>query len=151
MKRAQARNKTHKEVSHFCYLGGIVLHPFGIVLLTQVDNKNLQTNVVALGVSRHPGDETPPVWYHGIDLDTAMSISIKMSGAILNKIPSQYWHEPIDISSRSPKDHIKRRVWTVQFVCVNQMIETQHCQCSKGLRSGFVPILLRVWPRRPCE
>ena len=132
-KRAKARQKRPKEVTHYRYLGSLVLHQFGLVLLAQADNKNLRTDVVALGISKHKGDESPPVWHHGIDLDTAMSISKKMSGAQLNKIPSQYWHDPVDISSRSPEDHCKRRVWTVQFVCVNQMIDTANSRDEKGL------------------
>ena len=117
-KRAKARKILHKEVTHYWYLGALVLHQFGIVLLAQADNKNLRTDVVALGISKHKGDKSPSVWHHGIDLDAAMSISKKMSGARLNKIPSQYWYEPVDISTRSPEDHCKRRVWTVQFVIV---------------------------------
>jgi len=132
-KRAKARKKMQKDLIHYGYLGALVLHQFSIELLAQADNNNLRTDVVVLGISTHSGDEPPPVCHHGIALDTARTIRIKMSGAQLNKIPSQYWYEPVDISTRSPEDNSKRRMWTVQFVCVNQMIETTHSRCSKGL------------------
>jgi len=133
-KRAKARGKNPgNHFIHHRYLGALVLHQFGIALLAQADNNNLQTDVVSLGISTHLGDESPPVCHHGIDLDTARIITTQMSGVQLNKIPSQYWHDPVDISCRSPEDNSKRRVWTVQFVCVNQMIETKISRCSKGL------------------
>ena len=71
-KRAKARGKTPlNHLIHHRYLGALVLHQFGIALLAQADNNNLRTDVVSLGISPHLGDESPPVWHHGIDLGTA--------------------------------------------------------------------------------
>jgi len=89
--KSESQENTHqKDLVHHRYLGALVLHQFGIVLLVQTDNNNLRNDVVSLRISTHLGDESPPVWHHGIDLDTARTISIKMPGAQLNKIPSQY-------------------------------------------------------------
>ena len=78
-----------KDLIHYRYLGALVLHQFGIVLLAQADNNNLRTeDVVGLGCLIHLGDETQPVCHHGIDLNTARTISIKLVGSQLNKIPS---------------------------------------------------------------
>jgi len=75
------------DLIHYQYLGALVLQQFGIVIHAQADNNNLRTDVVGLGIFTHPGDESPPVWQHGIDLDTARIISIKLVGTQLNKIP----------------------------------------------------------------
>ena len=98
---AQKRRKTQPSV-HSQYLGALVLRQFGLVLLAQADNKNLCTDVVDLGISTHPGDKTPPVWHHGIDIDTAMALSTKLGDRRLNKVPAAYWHPPVDISCKTP-------------------------------------------------
>ena len=114
-------------------MGALVLQQFGLVFLAQADNKNLRTNVVALGMSTHPGDKTLPVWHHGMDIDTAMVLSTKYGDRRLNKVPAAYWHSPVDIACKAPEDGNKRRVWTVQFVCVPQMFGTNVASSSKGL------------------
>ena len=92
-----------------------------------------RTYVVALGISTHPGDKNPPVWHHGMDIDTAMALSTKLGDRRLNKVPAAYWHPPVDISCTAPEDGNKRRVWTVQFVCVPQMVGTNVASSSNGL------------------
>ena len=132
-KSSITKEKENSTISSLLILGCPCPQQFGLVLLAQADNKNLRTDIVALGISTHLGDKTPPVWHHGIDIDTALAISMILGDRKLNKTPAAVWHPPVDIVCKAPEDRNKSRVWTVQFVCFPQMCDTNIASSCKGL------------------
>ena len=104
------------------------MYQFGIVFLTQATNTNLLTDVVSLAKTT----SSPAVWHFVIDLPSALQINNDLAGAQLNKIPEKCWKNPVDICCTSPEDPTKSRTWTVQFVCIDQMLESDFCAESQG-------------------
>ena len=100
-----SRKRPIPDLSHHRYLGSLVMFQFGVVFLTQVDNNNLRTDIVALAKTK----SCPPVWHYVIDLHASGIIQQQLGSTHLQKIPTNSWKPPVHISCCSPEDNNKHR------------------------------------------